>query len=100
MAFHVCAKIRPHFGKKNGRHSQLFENHKDALKLEILQLALSNFYKRYMARKARVLVILAKFQKQNGHHITCLMSSGIIQLKRSYFCLNIAPRGSECKKHV
>ena len=45
--------------KKNGRNSQLFENHKDALNLEILQLASSNLHKRYMARNASLIVISA-----------------------------------------
>ena len=31
----VCAKLWPHFEKQNDRHSQLFENHKGALNLEI-----------------------------------------------------------------
>ena len=56
---HVCAKFWPHFEKQNGHHSQLFENHKDALNLEILQLASSNLHKRYIARKASLIVILA-----------------------------------------
>ena len=38
----------------------------------------------YMARKASLIVILAKFKKQNGRHITCLMSNGVILLKRPY----------------
>ena len=37
----------------------LFENHKDALNLEILQLASSNLHKRHMARKTSLIVILA-----------------------------------------
>ena len=45
--------------KQNGRHGQLFENHKGALNLEILQLASSNLHKRYMARKASLIAILA-----------------------------------------
>ena len=45
--------------KQNGCHRQLFENHKDALNLEMLQLASSNLHKRYMARKASLIVILA-----------------------------------------
>ena len=35
------------FEKQNGRHSQLFEDHKDALNLEIFQLASSNISKIY-----------------------------------------------------
>ena len=53
----VCAKFWPHF-EKNGCHCQLFENHKDALNLEILQLASLHLHKRYMARKACLIVIL------------------------------------------
>ena len=34
----VCAKFWPHFEKQYGSHSRLFEDHYDALKLEILQL--------------------------------------------------------------
>ena len=45
--------------KQNGRHSKLFENHKDALNLERVHLASSNFHKRYTARKASLIVILA-----------------------------------------
>ena len=43
--------------KQNGRHGQLFENHKVVLNLEIFQLASSNLHKRYMARKASLIVI-------------------------------------------
>ena len=52
-------KIWPHFEKQNGRHSQLFENHKGALNLEIFQLASSNLHKIYIAWKASLTVILA-----------------------------------------
>ena len=38
-----------------------FERHKDALNLEILQLASSNLHKRYMARKDSLIVIVAYF---------------------------------------
>ena len=55
----VCAKCWPHFEKQNGRHSQLFENNKGALNLEIFQLASSNLHKGYMARKASLIAILA-----------------------------------------
>ena len=57
----LCTIVCPHFKKQNGHHSQLFEKHKDALNLEIrvLQLASSNLHKRYMARKATLIVILA-----------------------------------------
>ena len=78
---HVCTKLWPHFEKQNVRHSQLFQDHKDALNLKILQLASSNLHKRYMARKASLIVISAYFAKQNGRHITCLMSNGVILLK-------------------
>ena len=46
------------FEKRNGRHSQLFKNHKVVLNLEIFQLASSYLHKRYMARKASLVVIL------------------------------------------
>ena len=53
----------PNFGlilkKQSGHHSRLFEKHKDALNLDILQHASSNLYIRYMARKANLIVILA-----------------------------------------
>ena len=59
MAIKKCVcKILTSFRKQNGRYSQLFENHKDALNLETLQLASSNLHKRYMARKASLIVIL------------------------------------------
>ena len=44
--------------QQNGRHSQLFRNHKVVLNLEIFQLASSYFHKKYMARKASLIVIL------------------------------------------
>ena len=53
----ACEKFWPHFEKQNGCHSQLFENHELVLYLEILQLAKSNLHKRYMARKATMIVI-------------------------------------------
>ena len=55
-------------------------------------------YKSYMARKASLIVILDQFKKQNGRHISCLMSNGVILLKMPYISPNIAPRGSECEK--
>ena len=55
---HVCAKYWPHFEEQFVCHSQLFENHKGALNLEILHLASLNMHKRYMARKASLIVIL------------------------------------------
>ena len=54
----LSAKFWPHFEKQNGRHSQLFKNHKVVLNLEIFQLASSYLHKRYMARKASLIVIL------------------------------------------
>ena len=84
------------YGYKNlslqnfGRHSQLFKNHKVFLNLEIFQLASSYLHKRYMARKASLIVILTLFYKENGRHITCLMSNGVILLKRPYISPNIA----------
>ena len=54
----VAAKFWPHFEIQNGRHSQLFKNHKVVLNLEIFQLASSNVHKRYMARKASLILIL------------------------------------------
>ena len=58
MAMKTClCKFWPHFEKQNGRHSQLFENHEVVLNLEIFQLASSNLHKRYMARKASLIVI-------------------------------------------
>ena len=50
----VSAKFWPHFEKQ----SQLFKNHKVVLTLEIFQLASSYLHKRYMARKAILIVIL------------------------------------------
>ena len=38
----ISAKYLPHFEKQNCRPSRLFKKHKDALNLEILQLASSN----------------------------------------------------------
>ena len=35
--------------------------------------------------------------KQNGHHITYLMSNRVILLKRPYIPLANAPRGSVCE---
>ena len=47
MAMKTClCKFWPHFEEQNGCHSQLFENHKGALNLEILQLASSNLHKK------------------------------------------------------
>ena len=64
MAMKTClCKILASFSKKNGRHSQLFKNHKGALNLEIFQLASSNLHKSYMARKTSLIVILALVQK-------------------------------------
>ena len=91
----VCAKFWPLLEEQIGRHSQLVENNKVYLNLGIFQPASLNWYKRYMARKASLIVILTYFQKQNGHHITRLMSNGVIQLKRPYISPNIAPRGLE-----
>ena len=54
----LSAKFWPHFEKQNGHHSQLFKNHKVVLNLEIFQLASSNLHKRYMVRKASLIVIL------------------------------------------
>ena len=62
MAMKTClCKILASFEKQNGRHIQLFENHKGALNLELFQLDSSNLHKRYMARKACQIVILAFF---------------------------------------
>ena len=61
MAMKTCTKFWPHFEKQNGHHSQLFENHKGALNLEIFQLASSTLHKRYMARKASLILILDLF---------------------------------------
>ena len=92
MAMKTC--LCENFGlmlkNTNGRHSQLFEKHKDALNLEILQVASSNLHKRYVARKASLSVILAWFPKQNGRHIKCFMSNGVILSKRPYISLTIA----------
>ena len=71
-----------------------------ALNLEIFQLVLSNLHKSDMARKASLIVILASFKKQNGRHITCLMSNEVILLKWPYISPNIAPRGSECENNL
>ena len=45
--------------KQIARHNRLFEKHKDAQNLEILQLASSNLRKRYIARKGSLIIILA-----------------------------------------
>ena len=60
----VKEKFWPYFEKQNGRHSQLFKNHQDALKLEILQLGSSNMRKIYMARKVSLIVIWPSFEKK------------------------------------
>ena len=49
----------PHFENQNDRNNQLFENHKNDLNLEILQLVSPNLHKKYMARKVSLIVILA-----------------------------------------
>ena len=49
----ACQKVWPQFEKQNERQSWLF----DALNLEILQLSSSTKHKRYMARKASMLLI-------------------------------------------
>ena len=38
--------------KQSGRHSQLFQNHKHSLNLEILALTSSNLHKTYMASRS------------------------------------------------
>ena len=53
-----------------------------------------------MAGKASPIVILAKLKKKNGRHFTCLMSNGVILLKRPYISPNIAPIGSECENNL
>ena len=48
------------FEKQNGCHSQLFENHKDVLNLEIWQLVASNLHNKYIllfASKASLIVM-------------------------------------------
>ena len=50
--------------KKNGHHSQIFQNHLDALKLEILQLASANLNKRYMAREVSLIVNWPSFENK------------------------------------
>ena len=50
--------------QQNVRHSQLFENNKDAINLEILQLASSNLHKRYMVRKASIIVFQLGFKNK------------------------------------
>ena len=101
MATKTClCKIWPYFEKQNGRHSQLFKNHKVVLNLKIFQLASSYLHKRYMARQASLIVILTLFKKENGRHITCLMSSGVILLKRPNISPNIALTGSECENNL
>ena len=54
----------PHFEKQNGYHSRFFENHLDALNFEILQLASSKLHKRYMARKANMIVIQSSLENK------------------------------------
>ena len=60
MAMKTCLQ---NFGlilkKKIAAIANCLKNYKSALNLEIFQLASSNLYKRYMARKASVIVILA-----------------------------------------
>ena len=41
--------------------------------------------KGYIARKASMILIWAKFQQQNGCRITSLMLNGIILLKRLFY---------------
>ena len=62
----VSAKFWPHFEKQNGCHSQLFENHKVVLNLKIFQLASSNLHKKYMPRKASLIVIVSP-DKSRGY---------------------------------
>ena len=50
-------KVWPHFEKQMAA-IQLLKNRKAVLNLEIFQLASSYLHKRYMARKARLIVIL------------------------------------------
>ena len=57
-------KFWPYFEKQNGCHRQLFKNHYDALKLEILQLGSSNMGKIYMARKVSLIVIWPNFENK------------------------------------
>ena len=38
--------------------------------------------------------------KQNGHHITYLMSNRVILLKRPYIFLANVPRGSICENNL
>ena len=53
-----------------------------------------------MARKASLTVILAGFPKQNGCHITCLMSNGFFFQMGPYIAFTIAPRVWECEKQL
>ena len=99
----LSAKFWPHFEKQNGRHSQLFKNSNGALNLEIFQLASSNLHKSYMAGNSSLIVILALLYKQNGRHITSLISFNIewgYPIKRHYISCNIAPRVLECENNL
>ena len=51
------------FEKQNDHHSRLFEN-QDAQNFEILQLTSSNLHKRYMARKASLIVTWPSFKNK------------------------------------
>ena len=57
MAMKTClCKI---FKKKMAAIANCLKNYKSALNVEIFQLVSSNLHKRYMARKASLIVILA-----------------------------------------
>ena len=51
-----------------------------------------------MAGKVSLIVIWASLNK-NGGNITCLMSNGIVLLKRPYISLIIATIGLECENN-
>ena len=69
MAMKMCLFKFCLIWKNKMVHSRLFEKHKDALNLEILQLASSNLYKRHMARKASLIVILGSFKTMLPYHM-------------------------------
>ena len=95
------AKFWPQFKTQNVCHSHLFENHKDVLNLEIMQLASSNLHKRYVARKAILYLSLAYFQKRKAfisHGINVKWCHPI--RKALYLSLTIAAKGLECENNL
>ena len=63
------------FEKENGRYSHCLKNYKSALNVIIFQLTSSNLHKRYMARKASLIVIWpdSKNKIATISHVLCQM---------------------------